>query len=241
MSGWAPRRFWKSVQVMPAGEGFAVSLDNRPLKTPGKADFIVPTREMAAAAAAEWEAQGDTVRPQDMPVTRTANTAIDALAVNHAAVVEEIARYGETDLLCYRAVAPQALRARQEAAWEPLLCWAEAELDAPLLRTVGVMHVPQPAESLSALRAEVDRFTAFGLAGLHDLVALSGSLVIGLAAVRQIEPAEVLWVASRVDEIWQAEQWGSDEEAEAMAARKCRAFLEAARFLRLCGRAGQNA
>jgi chaperone required for assembly of F1-ATPase len=235
--GWAARRFWLAVRVVPLEAGFTLRLDSQPLMTPGKAPLVVPTRVLAEAIAAEWEAQDGPVRPETMPLTRASNSAIDNVATSRDAVVGLISEYGATDLLCYRATQPEALRLRESAAWDPLLDWAEARLGAKLVRTAGVMFTPQPESSLAALCAQVDRYGPFGLTALHDLVAMSGSLVIGLAAAEGIRPPEELWDLSRVDEAWQVEQWGADEEAEAQATHKRQAFLAADRFMKLSGAA----
>ncbi len=233
MTGWTPRRFWREVCVEPVAGGFGVRLDARPLRTPAKAPLVVPARPLAEALAAEWAAQGEEVRPETMPLTGAANSALDRVAPQCEAVIDEIAGYGETDLLCYRAAAPQALAARQATAWDPLLGWAAERFGARLVCVAGVMPTPQPTSALAALRAAVARFDAFGLTALHELVALSGSLVVGLAAAHGHARPEPLWQATRIDEIWQIEQWGEDAEAAAVAARREAAFRQALRFLRL--------
>lgn len=234
MAEWAQRRFWTAVSVDATGEaGYRVLLDRRVLRTPAKAELVVPTRTMAEAIAAEWDAQQSEVRPFTMPVTRAANAAIDKVRAQHAEVAALIAAYGESDLLCHRAESPAELVAREAAAWDPLLDWVRVALGAPLVVTSGVIPCTQPPESLARLRARVAGLDPFALTALHDLVGLSGSLVIGLAASESVAPAERLWEASRIDETWQAEQWGLDAEAaEAIAARRD-GFLQARRFLDL--------
>jgi chaperone required for assembly of F1-ATPase len=210
-------------------------LDARPLRTPAKAPLVVPARALAEALAAEWQAQEGQLRPETMPLTRAANAAIDRVAPQRTAVVAEILRYGETDLLCYRAAAPRGLAARQAAAWDPLLDWAAGRFGARLIPVAGVMPMAQPAPALAALEAAVARFESFGLTGLHELVALSGSLVIGLAAAHRADDPEALWQATRIDEDWQIEQWGEDAEAARAAAAHAAAFRQALHFLRLAG------
>jgi len=168
-----------------------------------------------------------------MPLTRAANSALEKVLPQHAAVAQMLAEYGGTDLLCYRAESPEALVARQAAAWDPWLAWARDALGAPLVQARGVMHVPQPQQSLDRLAARVAAEDAFRLTALHDLVTLSGSLILALAvADRALDPAEA-WDISRIDETWQEEQWGRDDDAHAMAERRCAAFLSAERLLRL--------
>ncbi len=234
MSGWGRKRFWTSVDVAETPEGFSVRLDGRALKTPAKALLVVPTRAMALLIAAEWEAQGDQIRPDSMPATRAANAALDKVRGQFAEVAELLTAYGETDLLCYRADGPAELVARQAAAWDPLLDWAARHFGVDWAVTTGVMPTPQAAATLDRLAAHVAGFTAFELTAFHDLVAMSGSLVIALALTEGQAPPEALWQASRIDEDWQVEQWGEDDEAAATAARRHRAFLDAARFFAVC-------
>jgi len=231
MSDWTPKRFWAAARVKEVvGHGHQVLLDDRPLRTPEKAAFIVPTRALADLVAAEWDAQGDTVDPTTMPMTRMANSAIDRIGAKRSEVVEYIAAYGGTDLLCYRADHPQELVARQCAAWDPILEWAEAELGVSLRITTGIMPVEQPREVMSEFHDTVGTYDTFGLMGLHDLVGLTGSLVLGLAATQDTHVADDLWEASRIDEAWQIEQWGEDDEAADAASRKRNAFFDAYRF-----------
>ena len=236
MSDWAMKRFWKETGVAPGEGGWTVPLDGRPIRTPAKAPLALPTRAYAEACAAEWEAQQGEVRPETMPLTRSANAAIDKVAIQFDEVAGLIAAYGETDLLCYMAEGPDSLVARQAAAWDPLLDWAAETLGARLAPTAGIVHRPQDPDALARLAAATRAFDPFELAAFHDLVALSGSLVIGFAAARGAEPPETLWTLSRIDEDWQAEQWGEDEEAAAQAAHKKRAFLCAAHIFSLLAR-----
>lgn len=230
MSGWKAKRFWTTVEVVPEGAGFAITLDGRPVRTPAKAPLLLPTVAMAHAVAAEWAAQEGEVNPAAMPCTRSANAAIDKVAPQFDEVAALIAAYGETDLLCYRAEAPAALAARQAAAWDPLLDWAGGALAAPLARTAGVVPCAQDPGALARLGAAVRAQTPFQLAALHDLVAISGSLVLGLAVIAGRLTAEGAWAASRIDEAWQTEQWGEDAEAVAAETLRHRDFLHAARF-----------
>jgi chaperone required for assembly of F1-ATPase len=239
MSGWKAKRFWVAADVVAEGAGWAIRLDGRAVRTPAKAPLIVPTRAMAQAIAAEWDAQHGEVRPDTMPVTRAANSAIDKVSVQFDEVAGLIAAYGASDLLCYRAEGPAALIARQAAAWDPLLDWASEALAAPLVVTCGVVPVGQPATSLARLDQAVRGFDPFELTALHDLVALTGSLVIGLALAQGRVSVAEGWDASRIDESWQAEHWGHDEDAAAIVALKRQGLGDAARFLGLC-RAGQD-
>ena len=234
MSGWKAKRFWKEAAVVEVADGFSVLLDGRSVKTPAKRALSVPTREMALAIAAEWQAQEGEIKPHTMPVTKTANAAIDKVAVQHAEVADMLAAYGDADLLCYRADTPEELVARQAAQWDPMLDWAEKVFNARLQTRTGIMHIPQDAQALAALSDRTHAMTAFELAAFHDLVSLSGSLVIGFAAAMQAHDTNALWNMSRLDEIWQAEQWGKDDDAEALSAQKRDSFLHASRMFTLC-------
>ena len=229
----APKRFWTEVHVAETPGGFGVRLDARVLRTPAKAELVVPTRALAEAIAAEWRAVEGEIRPEALPFTRAANVAVDRIAADPGPLVAHLASYGETDLLCYRAEAPVGLRARQAAAWDPALAWAARDLGAPLAVTEGVAHRAQDPASLAALRAAVGAHDAFALTALSELVTLSGSLVLGLAVARGALRAPEAWAAARLDETWQEEQWGVDDEAAEMARVRENDFLRAATLLEL--------
>jgi chaperone required for assembly of F1-ATPase len=235
VSVWAARRFWTTASAVPTEGGFAVHLDDRPVRTPLKTPLILPTAALAEAVAAEWQAQGEKVDPGSMPCTRTANSAIDTVARQFEAVAGMLADYGGSDLLCYRAEEPEALVALQGTAWDPLLAWAGESLKAPLRTTTGIVHVAQDPASLATLAGLVRQQSSFQLAAFHDLVALSGSLVLALAVRAGRISAEEAWRLSRIDEDWQISLWGEDEDAAKSAAIKQTAFLQADRFYGLCG------
>lgn len=231
---WTPKRFWKTATVAAEGEGFTVLLDTRKVKTPAKAPLVVPTEGLARLIAAEWDAQQGTVKPETMPATRMANSAIDKVVPQYDEVAALLAAYGETDHLCYRAEKPAALIDRQKAAWDPLLNWAAEVLKAPLHTGHGVIHIAQPPESLAALHGQVRALGNFRLAAFHDLVSLSGSLILAFAVAKGRLDPQTAWEISRIDEVWQIEQWGEDEEAAELTEAKRLAFHEAARFFALC-------
>lgn len=230
MSGWTKKRFWKEVAVCPCAAGYTVTLDGRGLRTPAKAELVVPTEALAALLAEEWRAQGEVVAPETMPATRAANAAIDKVRGQREEVTELLAAYGDSDLVCYRAAAPEELIAREARAWDPLLDWAAHRYGCRPLTRSGVIHAPQPKRLLDNLHADVSRLDAFELTAFHDLVAMSGSLIIALAVLDRYAEPDALWQASRIDEDWQIEQWGEDEDAAALTAGRRTAFLNAARF-----------
>ena len=230
MSEWEPKRFWNAATVAEVAGGYTVHLDGRPVRTPAKAPVTLPTHALAAAIAGEWDAQVEKIVPASMPVTRAANAAIDKVAHQQAEVARMLADYGDSDLLCYRAESPVELTARQAEAWDPLLDWAESELSARLETRTGIMPRPQDPRTLDRLHNEVRMLDFWALTAFHDLVGISGSLIIGFAALRDIYPARTLWRISMLDETWQQEQWGSDEDAERVARRKENDFINAKRF-----------
>lgn len=230
MAEWAAKRFWENADVTKAGDGFTVLLDGRKLRTPVKSELIVPTHGMAEEIAKEWRAQGEKINPLSMPFTRSANAAIDKVATMHCEVTEQVAEYGGTDLICYRAASPEELVLRQKNAWDPLLDWARSELSAPLNAGEGIRHVAQDADVLKSLANRVAAMSEFQLAAFHDLVGMSGSLIIGFAVIYKFQPVDELWRCSRIDEDWQISQWGEDEEATVTAETKKTAFMHAAQF-----------
>lgn len=241
MSAWAAKRFWKEARVIEGARGHGVHLDGRSVRTPAKAELLVPTRALAEAIAAEWDAQEGVIQPATMPMTRAANVTIDRVPQARDAVAAMLVEYGGSDLLCYRAEGPEPLAERQAAAWDPLLDWAESVFSARLRVTRGIMPVKQDPVALDRLHNELKLLDNWALTAFHDLVCLSGSLVIGLAVLRGHAPAEVLWQVSRLDETWQQDQWGCDEEAQEAAERKQNDFLNAMRFHDLSRASGDGA
>ncbi len=215
------------------GDGWAIVLDERPVRTPARRPLVAPTEAMGQAIADEWAAQRERIDPTSMPVTRAANAAIDKVSFQREAVIAALSAYGETDLLCYRAEAPDTLTRRQADAWDPLLDWAEETFGARLVPVAGVMPHPQDPEAIRRLAAAIAAMDVFDLTALHDLVMLSGSLVLALGVSHGQLSAALAWDLSRIDEEYQVESWGRDEEAEAAATVRRDAFLAAERLMRL--------
>jgi chaperone required for assembly of F1-ATPase len=230
MSEWKLKRFWKEVATQPEAGGYAVVLDGRAVKTPAKTALVLPNETLAEKVAEEWRAVTEEIDPRQMPYTRSANAALDKVAQQHAEVAGLIAAYAETDLLCYRADSPQALARRQAQAWDDKLRWAHETYALVLKVSTGVMPVAQDAASLSRALELCKAMSPFALTAFHDLVSLSGSFVLGLRAVAGVDAPENLWNTSRIDETWQEEQWGVDEEAAEMAALKKSQFAHAYAF-----------
>ncbi|NKX48984.1 ATPase, partial [Rhodobacteraceae bacterium R_SAG8] len=170
MSDWKAKRFWKEAAVVEAAGGYTVELDGRGIKTPAKRALVVPTRAMAQKIAAEWQAQDGVINPDTMPATKTANAAIDKVALQHAEVADMLAAYGDCDLLCYRADSPAELVARQAEQWDPMLEWAREALGVSLQTRVGIMHEPQSPADVARLSARTHALSNFQLAAFHDLV-----------------------------------------------------------------------
>lgn len=226
----AVKRFYRNASV---GEGGRILLDGRPVKTPGRRDLAAPAAALAEAIADEWNAQEDIVNPPAMPLTGLANAAIDRIAPDPAAFARGLAAYGESDLLCYRVDGPAPLAARQAELWDPILAWAQQRYDVVFELALGIIHMPQPAETLARLAAAVAARDPFRLAGLSPLVTVSGSLAVALALAEGAISLDQAWAAATLDERWQAEQWGGDAEAAATLATHRRDFAAAARFLAL--------
>lgn len=232
MADWAAKRFWKETTVVEVEGGFSVHLDGRSVRTPAKAALVVPTRQLAEMIAVEWDAQDGKIDPTTMPVTRGANAAIDKVSLQRAEVADMLSEYGDSDLLCYRADYPVELVERQAQKWGPILDWAAEELGARLEPRTGIMPVPQQPEVLENLRAKVHELDHFELSAFHDLVGLSGSLVLAFAVIYDRLSASQAWELSRIDETFQAEQWGDDNEAVEFARVKQESFVQADKFFR---------
>lgn len=224
------KRFYKDVSVAAEGIGWRVLLDGRAVKTQGGRAQLVPTDALAAAQAAEWAAQGEEIDPATIVLRDLADYAIDVIGPDRAAAITDLLRYAETDTLCYRAEPDEPFHARQVEVWEPLLKAAEARWDVHFERVSGVLHRPQPDGTLKRLEGVLTAQDDFALAALVTLTTLPASLVIGLSALEPGADLAALWHAAELEEAWQAEQWGSDAEAEARQARRLAAFEAAARF-----------
>ena len=224
------KRFWKAVTVEP---GNSLALDGRPVRTPGRALLALPTPALAGAVAAEWRAVDGEIDPRAMPLTGLANAAIDRVNPARDSFAAGLAKYGESDLLYYRAETPVPLIERQCAAWDPLLDWARHRYDVHFEPTAGIVHRPQPPATLARLGEAVAALDAFRLAGLSPIVTVTGSLVAALALLEGAADAETVWRAAQVDEAWQAEMWGEDELATKARDAHHADFLAGARFLSL--------
>lgn len=227
------KRFYKTVAAEPAGGQWHVTLDGRPLKTVGKRPQLVPTRKLARALATEWDAQGEEIDPHSFVLRDMADYAIDVIGPDRANAVRALLPFVETDTLCYRGDAGEALHERQLAVWEPLLREAEGRFGVRFERVEGLIHRPQPTETLARLEAVLASLDHFTLAALRQLATLTASMIIGLAALEPDADPHELWNAANLEEDWQVELWGRDPEAMALRERRFGAFAAAMRFAEL--------
>ena len=235
-----PRRFYREAALNIADGGFAVALDGRTAKTPGKRPLSVPTRALAAAIAAEWQAQGNEIHAETMPLTRLANTVIDGVASAEQAVRDDIVAFCGSDLVCYRAGAPHGLVEVQGLHWDPVLAWARAALGASFLTSAGIMHVAQPQAAVDAVARALAPLDAWRLTALHQITTLTGSALIALAHMSGTLSLEAAWQAAHVDEDWQISQWGEDAEAKARRMLRWQDMQAAGRLLDLIADVGET-
>ena len=226
------KRFFQNAGVAGTPEGFAVTLDGRPVKTPARRALAAPTRALGAALAAEWDAQADVIDPANMPLTRLANTIIDGVAAAAPAIAAEIEKYLGSDLVCYRAEGPHRLVVRQAHQWDPILAFAREALGARFEITHGVRFVAQPAAAIAAARRAIPD-EPWRLGAVHAVMTLTGSALIALAFARRAVTLDAAWAAAHVDEDWNMEQWGRDELALERRAARLAEMQAAARVLDL--------
>jgi chaperone required for assembly of F1-ATPase len=216
------KRFFQRAEACEeASGGFALLLDGKPVKTPARRPLAAPTRALAEAVAAEWNAQADVIDPARMPLTRLANAVVDSVAAAAAPVADDVTKYLGADLVCYRAEAPPALVALQAQHWDPVLAWARESLGARFVLAQGVVHATQPREAVAAARAGIPA-DAWRLGAVSSIATLTGSALLALALAHNALAAAAAWAAAHVDEDWQMSQWGRDE-----AALERRAFRQA--------------
>ncbi|MEH2560427.1 ATP12 family chaperone protein [Bradyrhizobium sp. AZCC 2289] len=224
------KRVYTSAGVAEADGGFAVTLDGKPIRTPSGRQVVAPTREIAEAIAAEWNAQGEMINPLTMPLTRFANSVVEAVADRVDAVADDVAKYLGTDLLFYRAGYPEALVAKEAAHWDPILFWAADTLGAHFILAEGIVHVAQPETAVAAARGAFPD-DPWSISALHVVTTLTGSALLALALAHGVRDAEQVWAAAHVDEDWNIEKWGMDEEVAARRAARLVDFQAAVRIL----------
>src|ERR1700686_617563 len=213
------KRFYAKAGAAEGEDGFAITLDDKPIRTPSGRQVVVPVSEIAAAIVAEWEAQQEFIEPLTMPLTRFANSVIDAVVDRVEAVTDDVAKYFESDLLFYRAGHPEALVAREAALWDPVVFWAADALGAHFILAEGIVHVRQPDSAIAPARASLPT-DPWAIAALHVVTTLTGSALLALALMRGVIDQDQAWAAAHVDEDWNISQWGVDEEVAARRAAR---------------------
>ncbi|BCJ91172.1 ATPase [Terrihabitans soli] len=231
-----PKRFYKSAEAAKQEGGYGVLLDGRSVRTPARNIVSVPGEKLALALAEEWNAQIDVIDPAKMPLTRLVNSAIDGVAREADAVRAEIVKYAASDLLCYRAEAPERLVENQRAKWDPVLDWAHETLGARFVLAEGIVFVEQPASSLEAISAVLERLDIFRLAAASVVTTLTGSALLTVALIEKRLTVDEAWAAAHVDEDWNAELWGEDDEAAERRAGRFAEMQAAARVIDLLRR-----
>jgi chaperone required for assembly of F1-ATPase len=228
------KRFYQDAAVTEDAAGFAVVLDGRPIRTPARRALAAPRRALAETIAAEWRAQAQFIDPAAMPLTRLANTIIDGVAAARGEVESEIVKYLGSDLVCYRAASPAGLVARQALYWDPVIGWAREALGADFAIGAGVMHIAQSADAIAAARARVPG-DPWRLGATHAITTLTGSALIALAVAAGAMDRDAAWTAAHVDEDWNTDLWGRDDQA---LARRAFRFTEMAAATRVLAEVG---
>jgi chaperone required for assembly of F1-ATPase len=231
------KRFYANAAVSEADGGFSVTLDGKPIRTPSGRVVTVPSRQIADAIAAEWEAQKDNIDPLTMPLTRFANSVVEGVVDRAELVADDVAKYLRSDLLFYRAGHPEALMARESRHWDPVLFWAADTFGAHFILAEGIMHVSQPDTAVEAARAALPT-DPWSIAAVHVVTTLTGSALLALALTHGVLDPDQVWAAAHVDEDWNAEQWGVDEEVAARRAARLVDFKAASRILSALKTAG---
>jgi chaperone required for assembly of F1-ATPase len=224
------KRFYTSAGVGEIDGGFSVTLDSKPIKTPSGKIVIAPKREIAEAIAVEWQAQQEIIDPLTMPLTRLANSVVEAVADRIDAVADDIEKYLGSDLLFYRAGHPEGLVAREAAHWDPIVFWAAETLGAHFMLAEGIVHVRQPKTAIASARAAFPD-DPWSIAALHVVTTLTGSALLALALAHGVREPHQIWAAAHVDEDWNIEKWGIDEEVAARRAARLVDFQAATKIL----------
>ncbi|ABD88941.1 ATP12 family chaperone protein [Rhodopseudomonas palustris] len=225
--GPRPKRFYQNAGLVEAEGGFAITLDDKAVRTPSRGHLIAPNRALAEAIVGEWQAQQQFIEPTTMPLTRLANSVIDAVTTRVEAVTDDVAKYFETDLLCYRASFPEGLVARESEHWDPVLFWAAETYSAHFILAEGIVPVRQPDAAVAAVRAALPQ-DPWAIAALHMVTSITGSALLALALHDRFRDADQVWAAAHVDEDWNIAQWGIDEEVAARRAARQVDFKAAA-------------
>jgi chaperone required for assembly of F1-ATPase len=233
MSEWKQKRFWKNAHVVSSETGYLIKLDDKILKTPAKKQMLLPTEALAKKVASEWGEQVEEIDPTTMPFTKSSNAALDKVSEQFEEVSSLLGEYGDTDLLYYRADSPPELQKRQKTGWDPIVNWAENTFKVQINCGTGIVYIPQDTKLFSEINIKINSLSIFELAAFYDMVSITGSLILGLAIINGRLSAEEAYQLSRIDEQWQLEQWGEDEEAQVASNKKNIAILHSEEFFAL--------
>ena len=233
MSEWKQKRFWKNVHVVSSEAGYFIKLDDKILKTPAKRQMMLPTEALAKKVASEWDEQVEEIDLTTMPFTKSANAALDKVSEQYEEVSSLLSEYGETDLLYYRADSPPEIQKRQKTEWDPIINWAENTFKVQRNCGTGIVYIPQNEKLFSETRKKINNLSIFELTAFYEMVSITGSLILGLAIINGRLSAEEAYQLSRIDEQWQLEQWGEDEEAQVASNLKNVAILHSEEFFAL--------
>ena len=233
MSEWKQKRFWKNVDVVSSETKFFIKLDDKILKTPAKKQMMLPTEALAKKVASEWDEQVEEIDPTKMPFTKSSNAALDKVSEQFEEVSSLLGEYGDTDLLYYRADSPPELQNRQKTGWDPIVNWAENTFKVQIYCGTGIVYIPQNEKLISEIRIKINNLSIFELTAFYDMVSITGSLILGLAIINGRLSAEEAYQLSQIDEQWQLEQWGEDEEAQVASNQKNISILHSEEFFAL--------
>ena len=233
MSEWKQKRFWKNAHVVSSETGYLIKLDDKILKTPAKKQMLLPTEALAKKVASEWDEQVEEIDPTTMPFTKSSNAALDKVSEQFEEVTSLLGEYGDTDLLYYRADSPPELQKRQKTGWDPIVNWAETTFKVQINCGTGIVYIAQNEKLISEIHIKINNLSIFELTAFYDMVSITGSLILGLAIINGRLSAEEAYQLSRIDEQWQLEQWGEDEEAQVASNQKNIAILHSEEFFAL--------
>ena len=233
MSEWKQKRFWKNVHVVSSETGYFIKLDDKILKTPANKQMMLPTEALAKKVASEWDEQVEEIDPSTMPFTKSANAALDKVSEQFEEVSSLLGEYGDTDLLYYRADSPPELQKRQKTGWDPIVKWAENTFKVQINCGTGIIYIPQNEKLFLETCKKINNLSIFELTAFYDMVSITGSLILGLAIINGRLSAEEAYQLCMVDEHWQLEQWGEDDEAQTAAKLKYAAILHSEEFFLL--------
>ncbi len=217
---------------MSADGNFMIKVDGQVFKTPN-GETVVGNGMLIKALAEELKTQKTELNFHDMPLTRYVFTAFDRVRGRRDSVINEIVRYVETDLLCYRVSSPQELVKKQDKLWQPLVDWSKDKYGIGLITSVGTLSILQDPATLKKVHQIIKLMNNFRLTGMYKAVALSGSAIVGLAILEGTLTVEKAWKIANLEESWQLERWGHDTELLERLTISKKEFADLGHFLSL--------